>query len=110
MRNLLLYSGDLTIRGYRIEFYRQLMWLEMNRHRYKYGIVLVLGNHELYAEENFEAAVKDCEAAGVTLLHNSGIEIAGLKFWGSPHTPHYHSWAFMLKKRAIKAAWRKYSK
>lgn len=111
--DLLVHSGDLTIRGYRVEFYRQTGWLHENLHRYKQGILLSPGNHDLYAEAHLEKVVEDCKAAGITLLHNSGVTIEGLKFWGSAHTPFYHDWAFMLKDedakdpKRIREAWAK---
>ena len=106
--DLLIHSGDFTIRGFRIEVYRQLGWLHEHVERYKHGIIVVPGNHDLYVEAHLEKAIEDCKAAGITLLHNSGITIEGLKFWGSAHTPFYHDWAFMLGKgEEIRKAWAK---
>lgn len=102
--DLLIHAGDMTVRGYRIEVYRQLGWLEMNRRRYK-EVIVVPGNHDLYFEEHWEAAQADCEAADIRLLHNSEIEVAGLRIYGSGHTPMYHSWGLMLEGDAIAQAW-----
>jgi hypothetical protein len=30
----------------------------------------------------------------VIYLNDSGVEIDGLKFWGSPVQPYFHNWAF----------------
>lgn len=102
--DVLIHSGDLTIRGFRIEFYRQLCWLEMQRARYK-EIIVVPGNHDLYPEAHFDAALLDCSTAGIVLLHNSEIVIDGVKFYGSAHTPEYHGWGFMLNQCEIYDAW-----
>jgi Icc-related predicted phosphoesterase len=102
--DILIHAGDLTVRGYRIEVYRQLGWLELNRHRYK-EVIVVPGNHDLYFEERWAEAEADCMAADIRLLHNAEIEVAGLRIYGSAHTPNYHDWAFMLGSAQIAAAW-----
>lgn len=102
--DILIHSGDLTVRGYRIEVYRQLGWLEMNRSRYR-EVIVVPGNHDLYFEEHWAAAQADCDAADIRLLHNAGLEAAGLQIYGSAHTPTYHDWAFMLAGPEIARAW-----
>ncbi len=35
---------------------------------------------------------------GMYYLDNSGIEIEGMKFWGSPWTPQYGAWEFMYRR------------
>lgn len=102
--DILIHAGDMTIRGYRIEVYRQLGWLEMNRSRYR-EIIVVPGNHDLYFEEHAAAAQADCDAADIRLLHNSMLDIDGIRFYGSAHTPMYHSWGFMLEEPQIAEAW-----
>jgi Icc-related predicted phosphoesterase len=34
---------------------------------------------------------------GLHYLQDSGVEINGVKFWGSPWQPWFHDWAFNLK-------------
>ena len=38
-------------------------------------------------------------------LEDSGVEIEGIKFWGSPVTPPFFNWAFMKEPDAIKKHW-----
>ena len=102
--DILIHAGDLTVRGYRIEVYRQLGWLELHRHRYK-EVIVVPGNHDLYFEERWDAAQADCDAADIRLLHNAELEVDGLRIYGSAHTPVYHDWAFMLDSPRIAQAW-----
>lgn len=102
--DILIHAGDLTVRGYRIEVYRQLGWLEIHRGRYR-EIIVVPGNHDIYFEEHWAAAQADCDAAGIRLLHNSGMEVAGMQIYGSGHTPVYHDWAFMQDPPEIAQAW-----
>jgi Icc-related predicted phosphoesterase len=41
-------------------------------------------------------------------LENSGVELEGLKFWGSPVQPEFNSWAFNVKRgAAIRRYWDK---
>ena len=36
--------------------------------------------------------------AGVHYLEDSGVEIAGTRWWGSPWQPEFNSWAFNLPR------------
>lgn len=38
-------------------------------------------------------------------LEDSGVEIEGIKFWGSPVTPPFMNWAFMRTPEKIKPHW-----
>jgi len=103
--NLLIHSGDLTVHGFRIEVYRQLLWLEAQRSKYDFGVI-VPGNHDLYIENHLEDVRQACAEIGYVLLHNDSVVLPnGLKIWGSAHTPNYHNWAFMLDQCEIHLAW-----
>lgn len=102
-----IHSGDFTIHGFRVELARQLCWLEMQRSKFQHAFA-VLGNHDLHAEKHLEAVRKMFADVGWTLLHNESFILPnGLKIYGSPHTPNYHNWAFMLGEEEIKKAWDK---
>lgn len=55
-----------------------------------------------HKREHIEAAVKTQNIrqylTNCTYLEDSGIELYGLKFWGTPHQPEFHRWAFNLKR------------
>lgn len=55
-----------------------------------------------HKRENMEAAMKTKNVrqylTNCTYLEDSGIELYGLKFWGTPHQPEFHRWAFNLKR------------
>lgn len=58
---------------------------------YKYKLV-VGGNHDIPLEkERILIDIPD----NVIYLKNNGVEIDGVKFWGSPITPTFFDWAFM---------------
>jgi Icc-related predicted phosphoesterase len=47
-------------------------------------------------EDNPEEALRILGSKGksITYLNDSGVEIDGIKFWGSPVTPRFFDWAF----------------
>jgi Icc-related predicted phosphoesterase len=81
--DLLIHAGDFTFFSKRPAMLRDFDdWLGELPHKYK---VVVPGNHEyLLEEERNRAAIMNA-----TLLVNDGIEIEGIRIWGSPVTPLY---------------------
>ena len=62
--------------------------------------VVVLGNHD----SNYEGIRVECnENKRVHLLHDSGIEIYGLKFYGTPWTNQFENWYYMAGEKALGA-------
>jgi Icc-related predicted phosphoesterase len=57
------------------------------------NIVMTVGNHDFYAEENPEEFKKLMTNAKV--LIDKYLEIDGLKIYGTPWTPTFYDWAFM---------------
>jgi Icc-related predicted phosphoesterase len=80
---LLIHAGDFTFFSKRPSMLRDFDdWLGELPHRYK---IIVPGNHEYILEEpRNRAAIMNAE-----MLVGSGVEVAGLKIWGSPVTPLY---------------------
>lgn len=68
-------------------------------------VVGIAGNHDLIAEESPE--VFDLLTLPWTYLENSGAEIEGLKFWGSPYSNLFGNWAFMEKDEDLAEIWEK---
>jgi Icc-related predicted phosphoesterase len=86
-------TGDISSRGYWHELKSFVKWFGALPHKKK---ILVCGNHDIGAEVEFkEEFVELCEENGVILLNDSGVEIDGVKFWGSPVTPRFgYGWAW----------------
>ena len=59
--------------------------------------VVIAGNHDRCFEDLPEAA-RACLPPEVHYLQDSGCEIAGIRLWGSPWQPWFHSWAFNLPR------------
>lgn len=88
--DLLIHSGDLTSRGYPQQVRAFMEWFGELPHPHK---VVIAGNHDFMAESNpagFQALIPE----GVHYLNDSGLELDGIKIWGSPITPWFHDWAF----------------
>jgi len=70
-------------------------------HRHK---VVIAGNHDRCLE--LEPTLGPEIFAGCHYLIDSGVEIEGLRFWGSPWQPWFLDWAFNLQRGpALRAKW-----
>lgn len=99
--DVLLHAGDLTGRGKRHEVEDAVEWLLQLPHRHK---LLVAGNHDWLFQREPELArtlVRELH-----YLQDSGCELEGFKFWGSPWQPWFYNWAFNLETpEELKARW-----
>jgi Icc-related predicted phosphoesterase len=58
-------------------------------------IVWTLGNHDFIGENtDFLAGLKATQPKNCHLLHNSSVEIDGVRFWGTPYSGWFWDWAF----------------
>lgn len=80
-------------------------WVRALPHRHK---IVIAGNHDM----TFESAPPIAQRAlgdrrdGIRYLEDSGIEIDGMRFWGSPWQPWFYDWAFNLNRgKPIAAKW-----
>lgn len=102
--DLLIVTGDLTASDQVIQYGHLGAWLDRQRYRKK---ILIAGNHDCYFERKGFEFIKDVyEMIDVEYLCDSGTEFEGLKMWGSPWTPTFCNWSFMLPRGAeLKAKW-----
>jgi Icc-related predicted phosphoesterase len=81
--DVLIHAGDITAMSKRPWMYRHFdIWLGELPHRHK---IIIPGNNDYLLEEPKERGV----ITNATLLIDSGVEIEGIKIWGSPVTPLY---------------------
>jgi Icc-related predicted phosphoesterase len=81
--DLLIHAGDITLQSKPDWMYRHFnIWLGELPHRHK---VVIPGNHDFLLEDHRQRSV----ITNATLLIDSGVEVEGLKIWGSPVTPLY---------------------
>lgn len=88
--DVLVHAGDFTMLGeepYIADFNR---WLGYLPHKRK---VVIAGNHEMRW-----TPAKAAMLTNATYLQDSSCVIDGLKFYGSPYTPTFFDWAFMLPR------------
>lgn len=91
--DVLVHAGDLTRGGTPRELRAAAAFLRALPHRHK---LVVAGNHELCLERAPESSWPILD--GLTVLHDSGVTIGGLRFWGSPWQPAFCDWAFNLPR------------
>jgi calcineurin-like phosphoesterase family protein len=81
--DLLIHAGDFTIYSKRPWMYRNFdLWLGGLPHRHK---IIIPGNHEYLLEDPRQRGA----ITNATLLVDSGVEVEGIRIWGSPVTPLY---------------------
>jgi len=102
---VLIHTGDVTEYGSEDEVVEFLSWFSRQPFDYK---VFIAGNHDLFLEDCTPAKRRKTIPSDIIYLQNSGIEIAGLKVWGSPVTPYFLGMAFNARQGLeIKRVWNK---
>jgi len=102
---VLIHTGDVTEYGSEDEVADFLFWFSKQPFSYK---VFIAGNHDLFLEECTPAKRKKMIPSDIIYLQNSGIEIKGLKVWGSPVTPYFLGMGFNARQGTeIRKVWNK---
>jgi Icc-related predicted phosphoesterase len=98
--DILVHGGDLTRSGTLENVEEFNRWLGGLPHRHK---VVIAGNHDFcFQERPSEARARLTNAI---YLEDSSCEIEGLTFYGSPWTPIFYDWAFMLSDPDLAPKW-----
>lgn len=66
--------------------------------------IYVAGNHDTSIERKMWRK-EDFAMNGIIYLENEEVTIDGVKFWGSPHTPTFGTWAFMKARDKLSRVW-----
>jgi predicted phosphodiesterase len=100
--DVLVHAGDITYHGDPAAIADFDAWLGTLPHPHK---IVIAGNHDFAFERDPGAAAL---LAHAHYLQDGGIELAGLRFWGSPWQPRFFDWAFNLDRGpALAAVWAK---
>ena len=91
--DILIHAGDCLGAGTLSDVEELNDWLGTLRHQHK---IVIAGNHDWVFQEAPELAREALSNA--TYLEDAGVEIEGFRFWGSPWTPTFLDWAFMLDR------------
>lgn len=104
--DMVIHSGDATNNRNMVEnsielwpFIDWFNWLPI-KHK-----VFVAGNHDSAIEGRMVRA-EDFFNLGIHYLENSSCNIEGLKIWGSPVTPTFNDWCFMMGRNKTERVWR----
>ena len=101
--DVLIHCGDHTYNGSYQQSFAAIQWLFEQPHKHK---IFICGNHEVGWDRDFQQGrgymfVKERileTFPNLIYLENSGIEIEGIKFWGSPVQPEFYNWAFQKQR------------
>lgn len=111
--DLIIHSGDASnskdINKNKPEFLEFVDWYSNLDYIHK---IFVPGNHDTYFEYMYRSPIRKLEIEklfsdkNIHLLVNSGVEIEGTTFWGSPYSPTFGSnWAFNCDRSSIHQYW-----
>ena len=101
--DMIIHAGDLSRRGGQHEIIDFLNWFSALDYQYK---IFIAGNHDFYFEKGDPQEIKELIPDNLIYLNDSGIEIEGLKIWGSPIQPWFYNWAFNRQRGdKIKKHW-----
>lgn len=91
--DVLIHAGDCLGQGTLENIQEFNEWLGSLPHEHK---IVIAGNHDWAFQETPELA--RAALTNAIYLEDSGVEIRDVRFWGSPWTPTFMDWAFMLDR------------
>jgi Icc-related predicted phosphoesterase len=93
--DILVVAGDMTNVGSSDEIMDFSRWLEDQPHKYK---LVVAGNHDWgFYRRDFPGLCLE-NIPNTFYLEDSGVNIEGINFYGSPWQPEFCNWAFNLPR------------
>ncbi|GAA3923892.1 metallophosphatase domain-containing protein [Litoribacillus peritrichatus] len=99
--DVLIHCGDILARGRLSEIDTLNGWLESLPHEHK---IIIAGNHDRCFQKHQQETLEKLTSA--IYLQDSSVVINGLKFYGSPWTPEFYDWYFMLNRRERAEKWK----
>ena len=102
--DVFIFCGDMSYRGELSEIESFALFLQDLPHKYK---IVIAGNHDFsFEDERKDQAEKLIISSGAKYLNDSGMQIEGINFWGSPIQPYFYNWAFNRQRgEEIKKHW-----
>ncbi len=101
--NMIIHAGNITKNGTRSEVEDFLQWFVHLHYKFK---IFIAGAHDHFFE-NEPRLARRLIPAGVIYLEESGVELGGLKIWGSPFNSANHGSAFSQTEDKITDHWEK---
>jgi len=101
--DVIIHCGDFTSVGHGHEIRNFMQWFKkLDQFKYK---IIIAGNHDWLFERNRVLALEDVPK-NVIYLEDQGIEIEGVKFYGTPVTRPYNNWAFNRPEEKLIEHWK----
>jgi len=100
--DVLIHAGDFSNHGQPNAIRDFNSWMAALPHKHK---IVIAGNHDFLFQNHPDQA--RLILSDVTYLEDSGIEIEGVKFWGSPWSAEFGDWAFMGNEARLAEQWAK---
>lgn len=100
--DVLVHAGDST-HGKKDQFLDVLAWMADQKPKHK---IIIPGNHDEWIEVCPEEAKRAAKQFGVNLLIDEELTIGGVKFYGSPWTPKFYNWSYMIPRGGLTPLWR----
>ena len=109
--DILVHAGDISGRGSENDVRKFLKWFgELRLYDYK---IFIAGNHDFLFEDKGllgrslvkEYASRYMDRGELIYLEDTGTDIWGLKFWGSPVTRPFNDWAFNRPETKLAQHW-----
>lgn len=95
--DVLIHSGDFSRHGSRDDVHEFAEWLVSLPHKRK---IVIAGNHDKALQKHLGYG-QIFSLLGITYLEDTGVDLDGLQFWGSPWTLPFQSWSFMLEEEGL---------
>ncbi|MCZ2084774.1 MAG: metallophosphatase domain-containing protein [Flavobacteriales bacterium] len=89
--DLIINGGDVSKLGKDHEVEDFIHWFLRLDYSHK---IFIAGNHDFYFEDYSRDFIQKKLTSNCHYLCNSGVEIEGVKIWGSPVTPTFFDWVF----------------
>ena len=103
--DLIIHGGDVSKMGRDHDVEDFIHWFLRLDYAHK---IFIAGNHDFYFEEYSMNFIQKKLTSNCHYLCNSGVEIEGIKIWGSPITPNFLDWAFNEERgKSINEFWKK---
>ncbi len=99
--DVIIHAGDFTSVGHSHEIVSFMFWYSNLPYKHK---LIIAGNHDWLFEINGIIA-REKVPEGVTYLEDSGVEIDGIKFWGTPVQLPFNNWAFNRPEEKLAQHW-----
>ena len=98
--DICIFAGDYCGSGYYAnETFDFLKWFKYIPYKTK---IAIPGNHDRLCEIDMDACKKLFQQADAHLLVDEQINIQGLSIYGSPWSPFFNNWAYMLPEEQLK--------